>query len=174
MSAAVDVGHHDVAVTSRLHAGYAHPLLRQWQSEQPPITASELVFPIFVHDLENEKHEIKSLPEQYRWGVNLLEELLTPLVALGLRSILLFGVPTKPENKDATASFATSPNSPVARAITLIKKRYPSLLIMVDICLCAYTANGHCGFTKEDHTIDNQPRSGIYIARFVCRSHASG
>ena len=121
------------------------------------IQPSELVYPIFIHDLEDEKHEIKSLPEQYRWGVNLLDELLSPLVKLGLRSVLLFGVPTKPEHKDAKASFATSPESPVAKAIAFIKKRYPALLIMVDICLCAYTANGHCGFTKEDYTIDNQP-----------------
>lgn len=60
----------DVPVTHRLHGAYANPLVRQWQCEQPPIVASELVYPIFVHDLDDEKHEIKSLPEQFRWGVN--------------------------------------------------------------------------------------------------------
>ena len=59
-----------VPSTSRLHGGYSHPLLREWHS-QPMIQPSELVYPIFIHDLEDEKHEIKSLPEQYRWGVNL-------------------------------------------------------------------------------------------------------
>lgn len=70
----------------------------------------------------------------------------------------MFGVPTKAEHKDDTASFATSPQSPVALAIAHIKQRYPTLLIMVDICLCAYTSTGHCGFMKEDCAIDNQPR----------------
>lgn len=88
-----------------------------------------------------------------------MDELLNPLVALGLRSIILFGVPTLAEHKDVGATFCTSPQSPVARAIKLIKQKYPSIVIMVDICLCAYTANGHCGFTKDDYTIDNQPRS---------------
>lgn len=67
MSAPAD---YDVPTTSRLHASYAHPLLRSWQGEQPPIIPQELVYPFFVHDLDDEKHEIKSLPDQYRWGVN--------------------------------------------------------------------------------------------------------
>lgn len=98
------------------------------------------------------------LPSLLLSGRISLDELLAPLVALGLRAVLLFGVPTLPEHKDAAASYCTSPSSPVPRAIAHIKERYPSLLIMVDVCLCAYTADGHCGITKPDHTIDNQPR----------------
>ena len=60
----------DVPPTHRLHGAYSHPLLRTWAGEEPPIQPSELVFPLFVHDLADEKHEIKALPEQFRWGVN--------------------------------------------------------------------------------------------------------
>lgn len=145
----------DVPNTHRLHAAYSHPLLRTWAGEEPPIQPSELVYPIFVHDLADEKHEIKALPEQFRWGVNRLDELLAPLIALGLRSVLLFGVPTLAA-KDDVGSFATSEASPVFLAIKHIQKRYPALLIMVDICLCAYTNTGHCGIMNADHTLDNQ------------------
>ncbi len=86
-----------------------------------------------------------------------LEEFIAPLVALGLRSVILFGVPTKAA-KDSTGSFATSPESPVALALAFLSKRFPSLLLMVDVCLCAYTDTGHCGVMDEHHVFDNQKR----------------
>jgi len=153
---------YSVPCTHRLHASYAHPLLRQWASladaGASPLAASDLVYPIFVHDKANEVAEIKALPEQFRWGVNKLEGFLAPLVALGLRSVILFGVPTAEGTKDAKASFATSPESPVALALQLLRKRFPSLLLMVDVCLCAYTDTGHCGVMRADdpRALDNQ------------------
>ena len=87
-----------------------------------------------------------------------LDELISPLVALGLRSVIIFGVPTQAP-KDDVGSFATSEQSPVYLALQLLRKKYPSLLLMVDICLCAYTNTGHCGIMNADHTIDNQRRS---------------
>jgi len=147
---------YDVPLNHRFHASYANLLLREWQaSTAPPLAASDLVYPIFIHDKPDEKEEIKSLPEQYRWGVNRLDELISPLVALGLRSVLLFGVPTRDSVKDASGSFATSAESPVALALKHLKKTYPNLTLMVDVCLCAYTSTGHCGIMKDDHTFDN-------------------
>lgn len=155
-----------VPSTHRLHSAYAHPLLRTWAGAAPPLQASELVYPLFVHDLPDEKHEIKALPEQYRWGINRLDECIAPLVALGLRSVLLFGVPTLAE-KDDRGSFATSEQSPVALALKHLRARYPSLLLMVDVCLCAYTNTGHCGIMTAEHVLDNQ-KSIKRIAEMAC------
>ena len=80
----------------------------------------------------------------YRIGTERLAEFLKPLVNKGLRSVLLFGVPTKLE-KDDFGSSATSTKSPVLVGIQKIRSAFPELLILCDVCLCAYTNHGHCG-----------------------------
>lgn len=77
-----------------------------------------------------------------------------PLVQNGLHSVLLFGVPTL-ASKDTGASAADSPDSPVIQAIRLFKKEFPSVLIAVDLCICAYTDSGHCGILTEAGQINN-------------------
>lgn len=93
------------------------------------------MYPIFVVDSQNVKNEIKSLPEQYQFSVDQLEAFLTPLVAKGLRSIIIFGVLLEGQ-KDPEAKCALSSNSPVIRAIKLIKSLFPELYIATDVCLC--------------------------------------
>ena len=88
--------------------------------------------------------EIKSLPGQKRWGINRLKGFLAPLVAKGLRSVILFGVPVVRE-KDARGSLADDPETPVILATKLIRREFPSLVIACDVCLCEYTSHGHCG-----------------------------
>lgn len=139
-----------------LHSSFGHPLTKQWNVERS-VQAEHICYPIFVHELDDVVTPIESLPGQSRWGIPKLSELLTPLVAKGLRSVILFGVVNDASKKDAKASFATDPQTPVLRAIEYIKKNFPSLLIMTDVCLCAYTSHGHCGFLTEEGHIDNQP-----------------
>lgn len=105
------------------------------------------------------------MPEQYRWGVNRLSELLDPLVEKGLSSVLIFGVLTDESDstkslqfqKDRFGSVALSNLSPVVLALRYLSKRYPSLLLIADVCLCAYTNHGHCGFLNSSGFIDNGP-----------------
>ena len=140
----------------RLHPGYSHPLLHLWHNESP-ISAHDLVYPIFVTDSPPPATPIASLPGQFRWPVSLLPDLLTPLVQSGLRAVLLFGVVDTPNAKDDTASYATSDASPVPRALALLKRSFPQLYLMVDVCLCAYTSHGHCGLLQPaSGDIDNQ------------------
>ena len=141
-------------LSSHFHSGYFHPLLRAWNSSVSSspscITSNDFIYPIFITDLDDDaKIPINSLPDQYRWGVNKLPELLTPLVELGLKCVILFGVTEKGE-KDAVGSYATSPSAPVPRALKLLKYLYPQLLLMCDVCLCAYTHHGHCGVVHEE------------------------
>ncbi|KAG0227490.1 hypothetical protein BGW42_002925 [Actinomortierella wolfii] len=141
-------------LTSLLHAGIHHPLHRRWQATAP-ITEDMLMYPIFVTDNDDVEEPIPTLPGQSRWGINLLVKFLEPLVAKGLKSVIIFGVPEKIE-KDAVGSAADDPRTPAIRALKVLREAFPNLLLACDVCLCPYTSHGHCGVLREDGTIDNR------------------
>ncbi|KAF2223310.1 delta-aminolevulinic acid dehydratase-like protein [Elsinoe ampelina] len=142
-------------ISSQLHGGYSHPLARSWQAERQ-LTKSMLIYPLFITDDPDEQSLIPSLPGQYRWGVNKLIPLLKPLIAKGLRSVILFGVPLAPSAKDALGTAADDPQGPVIASIRLLRRAFPNLFIVVDVCLCEYTSHGHCGILREDGSLNNQ------------------
>eukprot|EP01116_Phalansterium_solitarium_P013216 TRINITY_DN3040_c0_g1_i1.p2 TRINITY_DN3040_c0_g1~~TRINITY_DN3040_c0_g1_i1.p2 ORF type:complete len:362 (+),score=108.92 TRINITY_DN3040_c0_g1_i1:77-1087(+) len=147
-----------IPFSHQLHSGYHHPLLRSWH-EESPLLASQLIYPIFVTDLVDTQTEIKSLPEQYQLSVDRVEAFVAPLVANGLRSVLLFGVLCQhADAKDNEGLCALSDDSPVVRTLRLLKKSFPDLLLLADVCLCAYTSHGHCGVLTPEGRIDN-PKS---------------
>lgn len=141
-------------ISSQLHAGYSHPLSRTWQAERQ-LTKAMLIYPLFITDNSDEFTSIPSLPNQHRIGLNRLKGFLTPLVAQGLRSVILFGVPLAPGAKDALGTAADDPEGPVIQGIRLIKREFPSLYITVDVCLCEYTSHGHCGILYDDGSMNN-------------------
>ncbi|KAL9095678.1 MAG: hypothetical protein Q9165_002110 [Trypethelium subeluteriae] len=141
-------------ISSQLHGGYSHPLARAWQAERQ-LTKSMLIYPLFISDNPDDETVIPSLPGQKRWGLNKLVSLLTPLIAKGLRSVILFGVPTAPNAKDTLGAAADDPKGPVILAIRLLRKRFPSLYIVADVCLCEYTSHGHCGILRDDGSLNN-------------------
>lgn len=142
-----------VPISSTLQGGYFHPLLRSLQAERH-LTKDMLMYPIFITDEPDAEVEIKSLPGQKRWGLNNLERFLQPLVAKGLKSVILFGVPLHLP-KDSRGSPADDPQTPVILATQLIRRVFPHLVVACDVCLCEYTDHGHCGEMREDGTIDN-------------------
>lgn len=95
-----------------------------------------------------------NLINSYRWGINKLESFLAPLVNKGLAAVMLFGVLSVA--KDLYGTEADNPAGPVISAIRLLKYHFPSLFIVCDVCLCEYTLHGHCGWLREDGTIDNE------------------
>lgn len=141
-------------IKSQLHGGYSHPLARAWQSERQ-LTKSMLIYPLFVTDVPDEETLIPSLPNQHRRGLNKLIPHLEPLVAKGLKSVILFGVPTQPNAKDALGTSADDPSGPVIAAIRLLRKRFPALFLVADVCLCEYTSHGHCGILRDDGSLNN-------------------
>lgn len=143
------------AANKMLHSSFGAPLLKKWNIEHQ-VAAENILYPIFVCEKSDYKEEIKSLPGQYRWSVDRLPELLDPLVALGLESVIVFGVLTDDGLKDPEGSYATKLESPAARALSFIKDKYPTLLRVVDVCLCGYSDHGHCGVLNCDHSINNQ------------------
>ena len=73
----------------------------------------------------------------------------------GLKSVILFGVPTHPQAKDALGTAADDPNGPVIQGLRLLKRRFPELYLIADVCLCEYTSHGHCGILREDGSLNN-------------------
>lgn len=143
-------------ISSVLQGGYNHPLARDWQNERQ-ITKSMFIFPLFVSDLDDEEIEIPSLPRIKRHGLNKLVAHVAPLVAKGLRAVILFGVIMKEGVKDPEGTAADDPEGPVIGAIKLLRKHFPDLYIMCDVCLCEYTSHGHCGILNEDGSLNREP-----------------
>lgn len=143
------------SISSILQGGYNHPLSREWANERQ-LTKNMFIFPLFVSDLPDEEELIPSLPNIKRFGLNKLLPYVRDLVAKGLRSVILFGVPLTPGAKDPVATSADDPNGPVIQAIKLLKGEFPDLFIMCDVCLCEYTSHGHCGVLYEDGSLNQQ------------------
>lgn len=115
-----------------------------------------LIYPLFISDQPDEETLIPSLPNQYRRGLNKLIPFLEPLIRKGLKSVILFGVPTTHNIKDEFGTAADDPKGPVIQSIRLLRSRFPNLFIVADVCLCEYTSHGHCGILREDGSLNNQ------------------
>jgi porphobilinogen synthase len=115
------------------------------------LNARSLVYPLFVCPGSKVKDEIKSMPGNYRWSVDLLVDECKSAHDLGIPAVILFGIP---ESKDDVGSGAYDPNGIVQRAVRAIKTELPGLLVMCDVCLDEYTSHGHCGLIKNGE-VDN-------------------
>ena len=142
-------------ISSQLHGGYSHPLARSWQAERQ-LTKSMLIYPLFISDQADEETLIPSLPNQHRRGINKVVPFLEPLLQKGLKSVILFGVPVVAGAKDALGTAADDPKGPVIQTIRLLRRAFPQLFIVADVCLCEYTSHGHCGILREDGSLNNQ------------------
>ena len=118
------------------------------------VNPDSLVYPMFVVEGEKVKEPIPSMPGQFRFSIDEILKELESCVALGLKSILLFGIPSY---KDEMASSAYDDDGIVQRAVRSIKTKFPDLYVITDVCLCEYMSHGHCGIVKEDGDVDNDP-----------------
>ena len=117
------------------------------------VNPDSFVYPMFVVEGEGVKEEIASMPNQFRFSIDEILKELESCVALGIKSILLFGIPN---HKDEIASSAYDKNGIVQRAVRAIKAKFPDLYVITDVCLCEYMSHGHCGIVK-DGDVDNDP-----------------
>ncbi len=127
---------------------------------------SDLMYPVFVVHGENIKREITAMPNQYHWSLDQLPELIDEIKKAGVLSIMLFGIPAC---KDKYASENYADDGIVQQAIAKIKELHPQLIIATDVCLCAYTEDGHCGIVHNDE-IDNDQT--LEILQKTAVSHA--
>ena len=117
------------------------------------ITVRDLICPLFVREGKNIREEIPSMPGVFRYSLDLLGGILTQIIKAGIPAVLLFGIP---ERKDERGSGAYDPEGITQRAIRLMKERYPSLIVIADICLCEYTSHGHCGLVSGGQILNDE------------------
>ncbi len=129
----------------------------------------KFIWPVFLVPGTRRREPIASMPGQFRLSADELVKELAPVVASGVRSVLLFGQ-HEGDGKDECGTPAADPGGAVQRAIPILREAYPDLVILTDVCLCAYTAHGHCGPRDAVGDVDNDAACEM-LAR-VAVSHA--
>jgi porphobilinogen synthase len=130
------------------------------------LSAAQLVYPLFVVPGKKVKKEVSSMPGVHQISVDQLANEAKELQALGVNSVILFGIPDK---KDGVGSGAHDKDGIVQRAIRELKNKAPELLVVTDVCLCEYTDHGHCGFLVNNE-VDND--TTLEILAKTALSHA--
>lgn len=129
------------------------------------LTMNDFLYPIFIEEGNNIKKEIEAMPNQFRLSIDKLKEELDDIVNLGIKGVLLFGIP---KNKDEIGSSSFDENGIIQNAVKYIKSNFPNLLVVTDVCMCEYTSHGHCGILCENN-VDNDSTLE-YIAK-IALSH---
>ena len=137
---------------------------------QPLPGPEKFIWPVFLREGAGIEEPIDAMPGQSRMSADVLLKKLEPVVESGVGGILLFGL-TDPANKDSHGSEAWNEQGAVQQAVPLIKKEFPDLTIVTDVCLCAYTEHGHCGPLRESGDVDND--SALACLQKVALSHAA-
>ena len=128
---------------------------------------AQLVWPLFI-TLEPEAVPIAVMPGVSRHPVGAAGELAKRAAALELGGVLLFGIP---DAKDDVGSGAYDENGVVQRAVREMKSAVPNLVVMTDVCLCEYTAHGHCGVLVGDQ-VDNDATLDLLARTAVSHAQA--
>ncbi len=137
--------------------------------DAPVPPPSKFVWPIFVVEGDKRCEPISAMPGQNRLGIDALLRALEPVVQQGVGGVLLFG--QTEGAKDLGGSGAYDERGVVQRAVPAIKRTFPELVVMTDVCLCAYTEHGHCGPLDRHGQVDNDAAVGL-LSR-VAVSHAA-
>jgi porphobilinogen synthase len=131
------------------------------------LSVDDLIYPLFVKAGKNEPVAIPSMPGIYQYSPDTLIPELKEVESLGIPAVLLFGLP---ERKDELGSEAYSSDGIVQQTVRAIKKSFPELVIITDICLCAYTSHGHCGILKEGVVANDETLASL---QNIAVSHAA-
>jgi len=131
------------------------------------VSVNDLIYPIFVCEGENIKNPIASMPGIFQFSLDTLDEEMKRVEESGVKSVLLFGIPSK---KDEIGSEAYNDNGIVQKAIRQIKKNQPQIIVIADVCLCEYTSHGHCGLIQagiilNDATLPLLARMSVSCAK---------
>ncbi len=122
--------------------------------QETTLSPSDFIYPLFIRHGNDIQQPIRSMPGQFQWSADRLNDEIRSVVALGIPAVILFGIP---ETKDACGSENYNPDGVIPRAIRAIKDIAPDLVVISDMCFCEYTDHGHCG-------VINTPDSEYYSA----------
>ena len=132
------------------------------------LSVNDFIYPIFVIEGNNIRNEISSMPGIYQLSLDNLAQEMDEVVSLGIKSVLLFGIPNE---KDECGSGAFHDHGIVQEGTRFIKERYPDVLVVADTCLCEYTSHGHCGVI-ENGTVLNDPSLDLLVQTAVSQARA--
>jgi porphobilinogen synthase len=132
------------------------------------LSASDLIWPLFVVPGLSVKTPIASMPGQYHLSADRLIEEVKAARDVGVMAVILFGLP---EAKDEVGSQAYAPDGVVQRALERLKAEAPGVVLMTDVCLCEYTSHGHCGLLKGEE-VDNDPTLDLLARQAVSHARA--
>jgi porphobilinogen synthase len=131
------------------------------------LTVADLIYPLFVVEGSGVRREIPSMPGVFNLSLDELEKETSQLASVGIRAVLLFGIP---DHKDEHGSGAYNDKGIIQRAIQVIKRCAPEMYVITDVCLCEYTSHGHCGLLKDgivlnDPTVELLAKTAVSHAR---------
>lgn len=129
----------------------------------------DLIYPMFVIEGENIKNEIPSMPGIYQYSIDKLLSAVAEAVSYGIKAIIFFGLPAV---KDEIGSQAYACDGIIQRAVRAVRKEFPDLVILTDVCLCEYTSHGHCGLVSQDGRILNDPTLELLAKTAVSHAEA--
>lgn len=152
--------------TVRLRRLRRSPAIRDILQETR-LSVKDLICPIFVKEGIEKPQTVESMPAIQRIPISKLINNIEAITDLGIRAILLFGIPLR---KDDNASSAYDDQGIVQQSIEIIRKHFgDNIAILTDVCLCQYSSHGHCGIIKNQ-IVDND--NTIITLRKVAISHA--
>jgi len=134
--------------------------------QETKLSVDDFVYPLFIEEGENIETEIVSMPGIKRYSLDRISKELEEVVELNIPAVLLFGIPS---NKDEEGTETWNDNGIMQQAIRFIKKNYPKLYVITDVCFCEYTSHGHCGII-HNNDVENDATL-VNIAKQVV-SHA--
>lgn len=152
---------------NRLRRTRLNPLLRDLVRETR-LDLDNFIYPLFVVEGEGIRNEIASMPGVFQLSIDEILKECYELKSLGIKSILLFGIPSL---KDSVGSDALSDDGIIARTLRAIKAEFgSSLLVITDLCFCEYTDHGHCGIldkcsVNNDATLEISAKQALIHAK---------
>lgn len=152
---------------TRLRRLRAHPVLRR-QVQEHDVPARRLIAPFFVRPGRGIRAPIGSMPGQFHYSIDTLIPAVRAIKRLGVHSVLLFGIPSR---KDARGSEAYAQNGIIQQAVRALKRAFPDLLVITDLCFCEYTSHGHCGILNGKG-VDNDATLAITAKTAVAQARA--
>ena len=136
---------------------------------EPMPGPEKFIWPVFVVEGKGIKQAIESMPGQFRYSIDTLLEAVAEVMAMGIKSIIIFGV-VGDKRKSTSAEYAWQQDGLVQQAVYELKKTYPDLLVFTDVCVCEYTSHGHCGILDSRGYLVNDPSLELLTKMAV--SHA--
>jgi len=136
--------------------------------QETRLSVDDFIYPLFVTHGRDVRSEIPPMPGIYQLSLDQLIEEVGEAADLGIKSVLLFGIPAA---KDPEGTEAYSPGGIIQEAIRVIKQALPDMLVITDVCLCEFTDHGHCGII-QDGRIDNDSTLELLAKMAVCQAEA--